>query len=102
MNRLNLKNKRDLEAAYYGGKAMKTILAVPYEQRPDTIKNCILCGEPAENVVVFIPDEAIKVRLGTPPGKRRVIPYGCCSLCWEDPNAPDRAEEIILRKLSVQ
>jgi hypothetical protein len=99
---LNLKNKRDLEAAYYGGNAAEIILAVPYEQRPNTVKNCLLCGKPAENFGVFIPDEAIKARLGTPVGKLRVIVYGFCSLCWENPDAPDRVEDIILRDVNVQ
>jgi hypothetical protein len=87
----------------YANKAKEIVMSVPYEQRLNTVKNCLLCKQPALYCGIWIPTEADQKRLGTRPGKQRVVPYGMCESCWENqPASQTRVEEIIRRELTVQ
>lgn len=99
---LDLKDPKDVESFYYCCKAKEAILAIPREQRPNTVKNCLICGKLAENLGTFLPDAAFQKRIGGRPDKQRVIPYGVCDVCVEDPNTPSRVEDMVLHDLQVQ
>jgi hypothetical protein len=53
---------------------------------------CILCQGPADFVGTFTPDNA--ERFGAVSGKSRVIFYGICTACAQEPDF-DAIEEIL-------
>lgn len=72
------------------------------------IKDCILCGAAATMVGVYQPTTesayALLVKASSPTkgpvpeGKLRTAVYGLCTMCLEDPNAPQRVEDHFLRE----
>ena len=57
---------------------------------------CILCGQPATHMSVFvIPDDKAKL-MGVPPGKLRQCAYPICRVCIHKQDTPQRVEDIIL------
>ncbi len=59
-------------------------------------EGCILCGESATHVSVFVvPPDKAKL-LGVPPGKIRQFAFPVCRDCLHRKDTPQRAEDMIL------
>ncbi len=58
---------------------------------------CLLCGNDASVVGVFVPDDP--VAFGGDSGKSRLIRYGLCDQCFGGEDLPATVEKVILAEL---
>ena len=54
---------------------------------------CILCNSPSVQSVLFIPTN--QADFGGMPGKTRILVYGLCQRCFDNPNSLNQAENTI-------
>lgn len=66
------------------------------------LDRCLLCDGVADVIGKYVPGEAYAKRMGQKPGKQRVIVYGLCRLCTENPDWGDRIEAQFLHALEAQ
>ena len=64
--------------------------------------DCLICKKPAAFFGVFYPTISFSKRIGAKPGKTRLVGYGMCDVCMENPTMPDQVEDLILKALQVQ
>lgn len=69
--------------------ALRATIALVY------LEPCCLCGQRADAVGVFMPDEAHAAEFGAPPGKQRMCFYPICDACRETSDAPARVEAVL-------
>lgn len=76
----------------YTGDAetLKAILNDP----PPHVRECVLCKNPAHLLGVYKPGDPKTVQ--APAGKTRLIIYGLCEGCAQQPDSAVRVEEKIL------
>ena len=60
------------------------------------IKRCTLCREPLSSVCIFHPNEEFAKKIGQPGGKQRLVAYGLCKKCSDNPDHINAIEQGIL------